>query len=112
MNEQQTFQLLNHTHAHITNEDSPVHFDRQQFHGIHETLDGMRSVTEIFHDFIAVYLYSQQQRYLQNSHEINYESNQQDATIQVNLLFLVNLTCFGRCFRPSSGATDCIYSVW
>ena len=27
-------------------------------------------------------------------------------------LFLVNSTCFGRCFRPSSGARDCIYSIW
>jgi hypothetical protein len=35
---------------------------------------------------------------------INYESSQQDATIQVSLLFLVNSTCFGRCFRLSSGA--------
>jgi hypothetical protein len=42
----------------------------------------------------------------------NYESNQQDATIQVNLLFLVSSTCFGRCFRPSSGALGCIYSIW
>jgi len=25
-------------------------------------------------------------------------------------LFLVSCTCFGRCFRPSSGARDCIYS--
>ena len=40
----------------------------------------------------------------------NYESNQPDATIQVNLLFLVSSTCFRRCFRPSSGALDCIYS--
>ena len=36
---------------------------------------------------------------------------QQDATIQVNLLFLVSSTCFGRCFRPSSGEFDCIYSI-
>ena len=36
----------------------------------------------------------------------------QVATIQVNLLFLVSSTCFGRCFRPSSGALDCIYSIW
>jgi hypothetical protein len=36
----------------------------------------------------------------------NYESNQQDATIQVILLFLVGSTCFERCFRPSSGALD------
>jgi len=34
----------------------------------------------------------------------DYESNQQDGTIQVNLLFLVGSTCFGRCFHPSSGA--------
>jgi hypothetical protein len=38
-------------------------------------------------------------------------SNQQDANIQVNLLFLVSSTCFGRCFRPSSEALDCIYSI-
>ena len=42
----------------------------------------------------------------------NYESNQQDATLQVNLLFLVSSTCFGRCFRPSPGALDCIYSFF
>jgi len=35
-----------------------------------------------------------------------YESNQQGATIQVNLLFLVSSTCFRRCFRPSSGVRD------
>ena len=29
-----------------------------------------------------------------------------------NLLFQVGYTCFGRCFRPSSGALDCIYSIW
>jgi hypothetical protein len=42
----------------------------------------------------------------------SYESNQQDAAIQVNLLFLVSSACFGECFRPSSGALDCIYSIW
>jgi hypothetical protein len=41
----------------------------------------------------------------------NYESNQQDATVQVNLYFLVSSACFGRCFHPSSGAQDCIYSI-
>ena len=45
-------------------------------------------------------------------HETVYESNQQDATIQVNLLFPVSSTCFGRCFRPSSEEPDCIYSIW
>ena len=34
------------------------------------------------------------------------------TTIQVNLLFLVGSTCFGGCFRPSSGALDCIHSFW
>jgi hypothetical protein len=43
---------------------------------------------------------------------VDYESNQQDATIQVNLLFLVSSTCFGRCLPSSSGALDCIYSIW
>jgi hypothetical protein len=42
----------------------------------------------------------------------NYQNDPQDATIQVNLLFLVNSTCFGQCFRPSSGTPDCIYSIW
>jgi len=32
--------------------------------------------------------------------------------IQINLLFQVGSTCFGRWFRPSSGALDCIYSIW
>jgi hypothetical protein len=41
-----------------------------------------------------------------------YESNQQHATIQVNLLFQVSSTCFGRCFRVSTGAFDFIYSIW
>jgi hypothetical protein len=27
-------------------------------------------------------------------------------------LFLIRPTCFGRYFRPSSGALDCIYSFW
>jgi hypothetical protein len=41
----------------------------------------------------------------------NYESNQQDATIEINLLFLVSSTCFGQCFRPSSEALDCVFTV-
>ena len=27
-------------------------------------------------------------------------------------LLLINSTCVGRCLRPSSGALDCIYSIW
>jgi hypothetical protein len=30
----------------------------------------------------------------------------------IKLLFQVSSTCFGRCFRPSPGALDCIYSIW
>jgi hypothetical protein len=26
--------------------------------------------------------------------------------------FFVSSACFGQCFRPSSGALDCIYSIW
>jgi hypothetical protein len=29
----------------------------------------------------------------------------------INLLFQVGFTCFRRCFLPSSGAPDCIYSI-
>jgi hypothetical protein len=36
----------------------------------------------------------------------DYESNKRDAIIQVNLVFLIGSTCFGQCFRPSSGALD------
>jgi len=32
--------------------------------------------------------------------------NQQDATILI-CLFLISSTCFGRCFRPTSGAGWC-----
>jgi len=35
--------------------------------------------------------------------------NQQVATILIYLL-LIGFTCFGRCFRPSSGAYRCNYS--
>ena len=37
--------------------------------------------------------------------------NQQDATILIYLL-LIRSTCFGRCFRPSSGAYQYNYSFW
>jgi hypothetical protein len=42
----------------------------------------------------------------------DYERNQQDATLQVYLLFLVSSTCFGWCFRLSSETLDCIYIIW
>ena len=42
---------------------------------------------------------------------INHEFDQRDATIWVHLLFLASSTCFERCFRPSSGALDFIYSI-
>jgi len=34
------------------------------------------------------------------------------SNIKVNLLFQVSSTCFGRCFRSSSGTLDCNYSIW
>ena len=37
--------------------------------------------------------------------------DQQDATILIYLL-LISSTCFGRCFRPSSGAYHCNYRFW
>jgi len=40
------------------------------------------------------------------------KSNKQGAVIQVSVLSLVGSTCFERCFRPSSGALECIYSFW
>jgi hypothetical protein len=39
-------------------------------------------------------------------------TNKIHIRIQVNSFFLVSSTCFWRCFRPSSGAFDCIYSIW
>jgi hypothetical protein len=44
--------------------------------------------------------------YKHKLYHINYKSNQQFATIRVNLLFLVSSTCFGGCFHPSSGTID------
>ena len=44
--------------------------------------------------------------------EVNINS-QLDATVIILLLIIsINWTCFGRKFRPSSGALDCIYSLW
>jgi len=37
--------------------------------------------------------------------------NQQDATTLMYLLLIIS-TCFGRCFRPSSGAYHGNYSFW
>jgi len=38
--------------------------------------------------------------------------DQQDATFWLIYLYPISSTCFGQCFRPSSGALDCIYSFW
>jgi hypothetical protein len=48
----------------------------------------------------------------ERSTNVYYESDQQNAIVYVNLLFLVGSACFGRCFRPSSVALYCIYSFW
>jgi len=39
-------------------------------------------------------------------------NSQLDATIILLLIFSISWTCFGRQFRPSSGALDCVYSLW
>ena len=39
-------------------------------------------------------------------------NSQLDATIIVLLITLIISTCFGRSFRPSSGALNCVYSLW
>ena len=36
--------------------------------------------------------------------------DQQDATFWFIYLYPISSTCFGRCFGPSSGVLDCIYS--
>ena len=35
-----------------------------------------------------------------------------DATIIILRITSISSTCFGRQFRPSSGALDCVYSLW
>ena len=37
---------------------------------------------------------------------------QQDVTFWFIYLYQISSTCLGRCFRPSSGALDCIYNFW
>jgi hypothetical protein len=41
-----------------------------------------------------------------------YENNQQDELYILIYYSKVGSTCFVRCFRPSSGARDFIYSIW
>ena len=38
--------------------------------------------------------------------------SQLDATIIILLIISISSTCFGREFRPSSRALDCVYSLW
>jgi len=35
-----------------------------------------------------------------------------DAIMVILLTISISSTCFGREFRPSSGALDCVYSLW
>jgi hypothetical protein len=44
--------------------------------------------------------------------ETNNIDNQLDATVMVTVIIPISSTCFGRWFRPSSGAQDCVYSLW
>jgi len=39
-------------------------------------------------------------------------NSQLAATIIILLIISIISTCFGRKFRPSSGALDCVYSLW
>jgi hypothetical protein len=43
-------------------------------------------------------------------HSLRY--NQQDATLYNILYYCHCSTCFGRFLRPSSGAQNCIHSIW
>ena len=45
-------------------------------------------------------------------HWYNNTNNQLDATIIVLLIISISSTCFGRQFRQSSRALDCVYSLW
>jgi len=45
-------------------------------------------------------------------HLYNNINSQVDATIIILLIMSIISTCFGRYFRPSSGALDCVYSLW
>jgi hypothetical protein len=44
--------------------------------------------------------------------ETNNIDNQLDAKNNGLLIIPISLTCFGQWFRPSSGALDCVYSLW
>jgi len=48
----------------------------------------------------------------ESMHRDTTKKNPTRCTIQVNLLFQVSCTCFGRCCRPPSGTLDFIYSIW
>ena len=45
-------------------------------------------------------------------HQYNNINSELDATIIILLIILISVTCFRRRFRPSSGALDCVYSLW
>jgi len=45
-------------------------------------------------------------------HWYNNINSQLDGTIIVLLIISFSSTCFGRQFRPSLGALDCVYSLW
>ena len=47
-----------------------------------------------------------------NFSKYNNINNQLDAKIIILLRILISSTCFGQSFCPSSGALDCVYSLW
>jgi len=46
------------------------------------------------------------------SRDHNNIKSQLDATVIILLIFSISSTCFVRQFRLSSGALDCVYSLW
>ena len=49
-----------------------------------------------------------------HSYKVHYNNinSPLDATMVILLKISISSTCFGRQFRPFSGALDCVYSLW
>jgi len=50
--------------------------------------------------------------YIRTFAACNSINSQLDATIMILLIISISSTYFGQKFRPSSGALDCVYSLW
>jgi len=75
-----------------------------------------RSTQLSFGVLIHVYSFSLFGFYKVDVHESVHGDKIMKVTNKMNyidqFLFEVSPACFGRCFSPSSGALDCIYSIW